>query len=107
MEAEIRRFFKGLRDELAEWDTGSRHLAAIVFDPGTGEVETPIRTKPHDAAYPELAEILEKIEQACIVNRIAVSGLRRIDLLDEEFTLTWIGAGQRESVMGFPARASL
>jgi hypothetical protein len=102
MEPEAQRFLKGVYDELAEWDTTSRHLVAIVFDPVTGEFKTLTRIQPHADGYPELRAILEMVAAKCTADRIDLSQLRRIAFLETEINLEWVNDAGQLQVSSFP-----
>jgi hypothetical protein len=102
MESDAQRFLKGVYEELAEWDTTSRHLAAIVFDPDTGDLKTLTRIQPHGEGYPELPAILEMIAAKCTTDRIGVSQLRRITFLEIEINLEWMNDAAQIQVSSFP-----
>jgi hypothetical protein len=60
---------------------------ALEFDPEIGEVSVIGGAAVHTASYPPLKTILEMIGKACVADGIAVLGLRRITLLEEQIAV--------------------
>ena len=83
-------FFKALCEDMTERGTTSRELLALEFDPESGEVSVIGGAAVHAASYPPLKTILEMIGKACVADGIAVLGLRRITLWEEQITVEWV-----------------
>ena len=80
-------FFEALWQDIIGRGTSSRELVALEFDPESGEISVISGAAVHAASYPPLKTILEMIGKACVADGIAVLGLRRITLLEEQITV--------------------
>jgi hypothetical protein len=83
-------FFEALCQDMIGRGTNSRELVALEFDPESGEISVIGGAALHAASYPPLKTILEMIGKACVADGIAVLGLRRITLLEEQITVEWL-----------------
>ncbi len=103
MNLDAAEFLEALCARLVADGTSSRELIAIEFDANGDKMEVLTSKKAHVAGYPDLATVLEIIEETCAHFRIGARQLRRISFMEEEIKLEVESrCGDQTIVYAFP-----
>ena len=103
MNLDAAEFLEALCARLVADGTSSRQLIAIEFDANGAKMEVLTGKKAHAAGYPDLAIVLEIVEETCARYRIGARQLRRISFMEEEIKLEVESrSGDQTIVYAFP-----